>query len=132
MALTVGWTVISTIGSLIVFLVVIMYALNHQWPRPAVWATALIPVLGLQLPAWAMRLVPCVCPKCGGKARLGVAATSLSLIPTPTWAWSCTACDWSTYYWSPYQERWRNAQAQKSRRFYRRVFSFAWLRKRGH
>ena len=130
MALTVAWTVVSAIGSLVLFVLLMLYALDHNWPRPAVWSIVLIPLLGLHLPAWVMRFVPCVCPKCGGRARLEVAATTLSIIPSPKYAWSCTACDWSTYYWSKYQQAQRNAQARRSRRFFKRVFSFGWLRSR--
>src|SRR3954454_15773425 len=103
MALTIGLTVVSAVGSLVVYVLVLLYGWNHDWPRPAVWSTLLIPFCGLHLPGWLMRPVPCVCPTCGGKAQLEVAATTLSIIPSPKYAWSCTACNWSSYYWSPYQ-----------------------------
>src|SRR5438874_465385 len=106
MALTFAAAVVGAIGSLILFVGVALHAAEHDWPRLASTATLAIPLCGLLLPTWLMRFVPCRCPRCGGKARLGVAATELSILPLPRYAWSCTACDWSTYYWSSYQQKW--------------------------
>jgi hypothetical protein len=130
MALTFGGSLVAAIGSVILFIVLAMHAADHDWPRPAFYATFAIPLCGLLLPTQVMRFLPCICPRCGGKAQLGVAATT-SILPIPRYAWSCTVCDWSTYYWSKYQQAQRDAQRRKSRRFFKRLFSFEWLRRRG-
>ena len=128
MALTAGWSVVSAIGSGVLLVLIAIYATNYDWPNWALGALFAIPLCGLLLPTLVMQFVPCICPKCGGKAQLGIAAYD---IPFPKYAWSCTACDWSTYYWSKYQQACRDAQRRKSRRFFKRVFLFEWLR-RGH
>lgn len=131
MALTFGGSVISAIGSVIICIVVFLHW-PDAWPDWTFYLPFLIPLCGLFLPTWVMTFVPCICPKCGGKAQLGVVATTASLIPMPRYAWSCTACDWSTYYLSSYQQRSRDAQRRKSCAFFKHVFSFEWLGRRRH
>jgi hypothetical protein len=61
------------------------------------------PLIGLFLPPFMMTRVPCVCPKCGGRAKYAFAAFGNWLMPI--YAYSCRDCDWSTYRWSAYWQR---------------------------
>jgi hypothetical protein len=100
--LTIVLSVVGVVAGLI-FMVVVGISLPFDapaWFRHAVMLVGL--VAGLFLPTLVMSRIPCACPKCGGKAKYGFAAWGNGF--TPTFAWSCQSCQWSTYRWSAYQQ----------------------------
>lgn len=100
--ITIVFTVLATIASLVGAVVVTTLFLSHGWLIPGAIVAPLILVVGLFLPSVFMTRVPCKCPKCGSRAKYGFAAFGTGI--SPKFAWSCTACSWSTYRWSEYQQ----------------------------
>jgi len=119
--LTIALTLVSTIASLILTVILgfrlLDYLDSHHWPSYPGYALLLIPLCGLHLPALLMSRIPFVCPKCGAKARFGVAegwfwASFFLGGLGGTYAQSCTVCDWSTYQWSSYYRKQQRRRAR--------------------
>jgi hypothetical protein len=109
-SLTLFLTVVSTVAAIFVAIVAGFnfdeFLRMHDLPRWFVYSVWLLPFLALQVSGLVMRWIPCACPQCGGKARLGLGTGSL-MRPAPlrtggNWAWSCKTCRWSTRRWSAF------------------------------
>lgn len=110
--LTLTLTVASTVAAVFLALVVGFsfdeFLRMREWPRFLCCAVWLLPFIGLQLGGLLMSLIPCVCPSCGGKARLaaadGIKLASLRGLGSG-WTWCCHDCHWSTGHWSSFYRR---------------------------
>jgi hypothetical protein len=102
-------TVVSTTTAIFLALVVGFrfdhYLLTHELPRWWAWAVWLLPFVGLQAAGIVMGWIPCVCPRCGARARLRMASALFRRVPVVRamggrWAWLCRHCGWSSFQWS--------------------------------
>ena len=103
--------VLSVVGVVAVLIVMVLATISMPFDAPG-WIGTVVAIVvlagGLYLPTLMMSRIPCACPECGGKAKYGFAAFGNGF--APTFAYSCTSCQWSTYRWSAYQ------QARRTRR----------------
>jgi len=101
--ITILLSVVTLVGSLALSVIVFIFLPVDAPPLLGRIVVIVGPAIGLFLPTVIMTRIPCVCPKCGAKAKYGFAAWGNWFMPT--FAWSCGNCDWSTYRWSAYQQR---------------------------
>src|SRR5437763_439411 len=112
-ALTLVLTVVSTLVAIFFTLVVCFhwdrFAAMHAWPRWWAVAVWVLPFVGLEISGLLMSWIPCVCPRCGGKAHLETNGIFMNFTPVRGigghWAWSCEDCHWSTRRWSTLYKR---------------------------
>ena len=106
-AITIAFTVLCPFAFAVgaVVLILALMDRNVLWPVPVLFPVAVL--AGFYLPVLVMCRVPARCPKCGGRADLGLREWRFrnSFIPTPVFNWRCATCPWCTVSWPASRSR---------------------------